>query len=124
MKVVTAGILRDPHGRILVARRAPGEILAGKWEFPGGKQETDETLQECLERELHEELGIRVRARDVIATSAHVYEHGSIRLVALDVDWISGELQLRVHDAVAWLRPAEMLTIDLAPADVPIVARL
>lgn len=124
MKVVTAGILRDLEGRVLVARRGPGEKLAGKWEFPGGKQEPNETLQQCLERELHEELGIRVCAGNVIATSDYVYDHGSIRLVALDVNWLSGAMQLRVHDKVAWLQPPDIAGLDLAPADIPIVGYL
>jgi 8-oxo-dGTP diphosphatase len=124
MKIVTAGVLRNEDGRVLLVRRAPGQKLAGKWEFPGGKVEEGESLSECLKRELHEELGIEVRVGDIIATSDYAYEHGSIRLVAMHVAWLAGDLQLRVHDRQVWLRPEEMLSIDLAPADIPLVASL
>ena len=82
MKAVTAAIIQSGDS-FLIARRAPGEKLAGFWEFPGGKVEPNETLQECLERELKEELGLTVRAGDVITESAYHYEHGSINLVAI-----------------------------------------
>ena len=124
MKTVTAGVLRKSDGRVLLVRRAQGQKLAGKWEFPGGKVEEGESLPKCLERELREELGIEVRAGEVIATSDYAYEHGLIRLVAMHVEWLSGQLELRVHDQQAWLHPEEMLSIDLAPADIPVVASL
>ena len=67
---VAAAIIVD-EGFVLVARRAPGQKMAGFWEFPGGKIEPGETLESCIERELAEELGLVGEARDVVATNVH-----------------------------------------------------
>ena len=72
MKQVAAAIIFN-KGKILVTRRAPGENLAGYWEFPGGKLEGSETPQECILRELREELGLHATAGDVLASSVYAY---------------------------------------------------
>jgi len=123
MKIVTAAIIRDGEN-ILVVRRGPAEKLAGFWEFPGGKVEQSETLQECLERELYEELKIETNVYDVVAISDYNYENGSIRLVALNAEILHGELTLSVHDTLMWLTPSEILNLKLAPADIPIAQAL
>ena len=121
---VTAALLRDAEGRLLVARRAPGRHLAGAWEFPGGKIEPGEAPEACLARELHEELGITVEVGAHFSTTTHAYEKGAIELLAYEVRWTGGELVLRDHDALAWLRADELGSIALAPADVPIAQAL
>lgn len=123
MKTVTAGIL-EKTGKILVVRRAPGEKLAGLWEFPGGKVEDGESLESCLHRELREELGLQCRVGDVIAESEYHYAHGAFRLVALRATIIEGDLELTVHDEAKWLAPEELELVELAPADIPIARRL
>ena len=123
MKLVTAAIIRDGEN-ILVVRRAPGEKLAGFWEFPGGKVEQSETLQECLERELSEELNIATKVSGIVAVSDYNYENGSIKLIALEAEILHGELTLSVHDKLQWLLPSEILDLKLAPADIPIAQAL
>jgi len=123
MKLVTAAIIRDDEN-ILVVRRGPGEKLAGFWEFPGGKVEHPETLQECLERELFEELDIATKVTDVVAVSDYKYETGAIKLVALKAEILHGEISLSVHDKLRWLPAREILDLKLAPADIPIAQAL
>ena len=123
MKLVTAAIIRDGEN-ILVVRRGPGEKLAGFWEFPGGKVEHPETLQECLERELFEELDIATKVTDVVAVSDYKYENGAIKLVALKAEILHGEISLSVHDRLRWLTAREILDLKLAPADIPIAQAL
>jgi 8-oxo-dGTP diphosphatase len=123
MKVVTAAIIQA-GGSFLIARRAPGEKLAGFWEFPGGKVEPNETHQDCLERELQEELGLTIRAGDVITESVYHYEHGSINLVAISASIVEGEIRLSVHDEVEWLSIDKIIGLNLAPADIPIAQQL
>ena len=119
MKTVTAAIIVE-EGKILIARRAPGEKLAGMWEFPGGKVEGEETLVDCLTRELREELGVSVSVGPIVAESVYEYPHGSIRLIALRTRILAGTLSLTVHDQVDWVAPDNLLRYQLAPADIPI----
>ena len=123
MKLVTAAVIRNGEN-ILVVRRGPGEKLAGYWEFPGGKVEHPETLQECLERELFEELDIATKVTNVIAVSDYKYDNGAIKLVALEAEILHGEITLSVHDKLRWLTPSEILELKLAPADIPIAQAL
>lgn len=120
VKIVTAAILRDQQGRVFLCRRAPGQKNAGDWEFPGGKLEEGESLPQGLERELREELGIETRAGKVIAESEYHYGHGAIRLVALETEWLSGEMHPIVHDQLEWVEPSRLAAYALSPADVPI----
>ena len=119
MKVVTAAIIQD-QGRFFVARRGPGEKLAGLWEFPGGKVEPGETLQEGLKREIAEELGVEAIVGDVVTESHYKYEHGEILLVALQTEIKGKDIKLSVHDQEDWLSPEQILALELAPADIPI----
>jgi 8-oxo-dGTP diphosphatase len=119
MKVVTAAIIQDQE-RYFVARRGPGEKLAGLWEFPGGKVEPGETLQESLTREIKEELGVEAVVGRVLAESKYKYAHGEILLVGLQTEIKSNDIKLSVHDKAEWLLPAQILALELAPADIPI----
>ena len=123
MKLVTAAIIRDGEN-ILVVKRGQGDTLAGFWEFPGGKVELPETLQECLERELFEELDIATKVTNVVAVSDYKYQNGAIKLVALEAEILHGEIKLSVHDKLRWLTPCEILELKLAPADIPIAQAL
>lgn len=123
MKRVTAAVI-ERHGQYLIARRAPGQSHAGRWEFPGGKIEPGESAEECLERELAEEFGVQVRAGKFLIASTHTYPGGAIELLAYETTVISGEFDLRVHDRIAWVHPSEILRYDLLPADVPIAQLL
>ena len=123
VKTVTAAVIVE-RGAVLLMRRKPGQALEGMWEFPGGKLEDGESLQQCLERELTEELGIRARAGAVVAESVFEYPRGSIRLVAIQTQILDGDIQLRVHDRFAWVSLSGLLNYALAPADIPIARRL
>jgi 8-oxo-dGTP diphosphatase len=122
-RVVTAAIIRRADC-ILLARRGPGEKLAGLWEFPGGKVESGETPEQSLARELFEELGIVARIGQTFGESSHQYEHGSFRLIAFLVDHIEGELRPKVHDRLEWAKIDDLTSYGLLPADVPIAETL
>ena len=101
MKTVTAAVIAF-NGKLLLCRRAPDEKLAGMWEFPGGKMEDGETLQECLKRELREELGIEASAGTVIGRSVYRYDHGEFELVGIEAFPESLDFSLLVHDRFSW----------------------
>lgn len=123
MKIVSAGIIRNGN-TVLLTRRAHGEALAGYWEFPGGKQEDNESIQECLVRELWEELSITIEASEIVAESVFHYEGGSIKLIAVEAKIITGTITVSVHDEVDWVPLEELTNYKLAPADIPIAEEL
>jgi 8-oxo-dGTP diphosphatase len=121
-QVAAAVVYRD--GNILITRRAPGEKLAGMWEFPGGKLEPGETPQNCIVRELREELGVKADAGEILTTSVFAYSGGAIELIAVTVSLRSAVLTLNVHDRAEWVAPADLLGYELAPADIPIAEEI
>lgn len=120
MKQVVCAVIMD-RVRILLARRAAGEHLAGYWELPGGKVETNETLAEALVRELLEELGVNARVGAELARSVHHYDRGSIELIALATELDGDITELTVHDAVRWCSADELDALAIAPADIPLL---
>ena len=122
-KIVSACVAID-NGRVLLTRRAPGQKLEGMWEFPGGKLEDGESIQECLERELLEELGVEATAGEILTESVYEYPGGAIKLVAMLTTLASKEFNLSVHDIAEWSPILDILKYELAPADVPIAAEV
>jgi len=112
---VCAGVIIK-NNKVLLARRPQGSHLAGFWEFPGGKIEKGETPEECLKRELKEELAIEATVGDFICASEYDYVEKSIRLLAYYVE-ITGEPQLKAHDSLAWIDLQQIEPQMLAPAD-------
>ena len=119
MKIVTAAVVRK-DGKVLITRRGPGDKHEGFWEFPGGKLEAGETLKECLERELLEELGVQSTVGTTLCSSIYKYEHGTIKLIALETHLASSEFRLVAHDQIEWVEPTYLLNYKLLPADQPI----
>lgn len=122
---VTAAIIVK-EGRILLARRPKYSHLAGLWEFPGGKVEQGESPRRCLQRELAEELGIRVSMYSMMRFDESFYEYGSKRvfLMGLTVGNFFGKPKPLEHSEIAWIQMDELSLIQLAPADVPLARRL
>ncbi|ELY1690134.1 NUDIX domain-containing protein [Pseudomonas aeruginosa] len=94
------------------------------WEFPGGKLEADETLQHCIVREIQEELDVGSIAGDILAESVFTYPGGTIRLITVELTLNSTHFVLQVHDRVEWCTPRELLSYELAPADIPIAMEI
>ena len=120
---VTAAILEN-NGRIIIARRGPGDHLAGKWELPGGKVEAGERPEQCLARELREEFNLTVSVGECVGTSIHRYGHVTIELLVYRVTWQSGEPVALVHAEFRWATPEELRNFAFAPADLPFVRKL
>ncbi|MDI6880970.1 MAG: (deoxy)nucleoside triphosphate pyrophosphohydrolase [Desulfitobacteriaceae bacterium] len=123
MKEVTAAIILNGD-KFLIAQRAPGENLAGKWEFPGGKIEPEETPQVCLKREIKEELDVDIEVLDFFGESIYEYDSGEIRLMAFWCKWISGDFSLSVHSRIEWVNRVQLDLYDFAPADIPLVQKV
>lgn len=110
-------------GRLFLARRPPGDNLAGLWELPGGKVEEGETPQECLVRELREELAMDSEVGEVLAETEYEYTHGAFRMLAIRTHRLSG-FKILEHDRTAWVRREEISAYDLAPADAALASQL
>ncbi|MFT4253552.1 MAG: 8-oxo-dGTP diphosphatase MutT [Caulobacter sp.] len=124
--LVAAAALIDVDGRVLICQRPEGKSLAGLWEFPGGKVEKGETPEECLIRELHEELGITV-AQACLAPfvfASHTYEKFHLLMPLYLLRRWEGLVTAREHKAMAWVKPDKLGDYDMPPADIPLVAWL
>jgi len=118
---VVAGVLYDAGGRVLIAQRPAGKVLAGRWEFPGGKLHDGEEPYDALVRELREELGIEVQAADPLMRYPVEYPD---RIVVLDTwtvgSW-SGEARGLDAQALKWVECPRLGDEDILEADLPIV---
>jgi A/G-specific adenine glycosylase len=121
---VTAGIIWNPDGQLLIAQRPLDGLLGGLWEFPGGKLEADETLPECLQRELREELAIEVEVGELFTVVQHAFTHFKITLHAFTCRYVSGEPQtIGVRDW-AWVTPDQLETYSFGKADREVIRAL
>jgi 8-oxo-dGTP diphosphatase len=121
---VMAGVIRDPRGRILLARRTEGRDLAGLWEFPGGKREPGESAEGALARELHEELGIEVEIGAPLIAVPQQYPHKRLRLDVRIISRWRGSAKGHEGQALAWVPPHKLPDYPMPPADRPVVAAL
>ena len=121
---VAAAVIQRPDGRFLLAQRPAGKVYAGYWEFPGGKIEAGEPADRALARELHEELGIDVRASYPWITREYVYPHGHVRLNFFRVLEWSGEPHPREDQAIAWQALGAAMVSPMLPANAPVLASL
>ncbi|OHB30208.1 MAG: NTP pyrophosphohydrolase [Phenylobacterium sp. RIFCSPHIGHO2_01_FULL_69_31] len=126
MVLVAAAALVDVDGRVLLCQRPEGKQLAGLWEFPGGKVEAGETPEACLIRELEEELGIRVSHACLapFVFASHEYDSFHLLMPLYLVRRWEGQVTNREHKAMAWVRPIDMDSYPMPPADGPLVAWL
>lgn len=119
MKIIDVScaiIFRD--GKILAAQRNVKGKLPLKWEFPGGKVESGETLEESLIREIREELGMEIRILKALSPVLHHYPNLSVKLWPFVCSSEKGEPILKEHHAILWLEKEELEGLDWAEADV------
>jgi 8-oxo-dGTP diphosphatase len=121
---VAAGVLFD-GARVLACQRAEGGTHPGKWEFPGGKREAGETLAQCLERELFEELGVRSRIGARLWQTSHLYPGaGAVEVSFFAVATVDRAPANRAFAAIRWVALEELADLDLLEADRPLVRQL
>ena len=127
---VVCAIIYNDENKIFCTKRGPGRALEGKWEFPGGKVEKDETHEETIVREIKEELNSIVKPIKYIGLSSYEYHNlypyddFSITLYAYICKLISGDLTLSEHTDSKWVTVEEMKNMDFAEADKPLIELL
>src|ERR1700740_776591 len=124
--LVTACALVDADGRVLICQRPEGKQLAGLWEFPGGKVEDGETPDDALIRKLKEERGTDVKKACLapFVFASHAYESFHLLMPLYLCRRWDGFVQPLAHEALAWVKPADMEAYPMPPADAPLVAWL
>lgn len=117
---VAVGVLIRPDGRFLLTSRPPGKVYEGYWEFPGGKLEPGESVEEALRRELQEEIGITIGAVHPWKVEKVDYPHALVRLNFCKVfDW-QGELQMHEGQTFSWQCLPVQVT-PVLPGTVPVL---
>ncbi|MCE2828019.1 MAG: (deoxy)nucleoside triphosphate pyrophosphohydrolase [Verrucomicrobium sp.] len=120
---VSAGlVMRD--GLLLITRRKSGSHLGGLWEFPGGKREPSESWEQCLVRELAEELAITVAVGPMRHETVHAYPGKTVHLRFFEAELLSGEPQAIDCAEVAWVHPGDLRRYEFPEADLGLVALL
>ena len=111
----------EREGAVLAAQRSATMTLPLKWEFPGGKIETGESPEECLNRELKEELGISVRIDTALTPATHSYADLTVTLYPFTCRVAGGTLTMHEHHDLKWIAPERMRELDWAAADLPVI---
>ncbi|TPL70299.1 8-oxo-dGTP diphosphatase MutT [Mesorhizobium sp. B2-3-15] len=121
--LVAACALVDADGRVLLAQRPQGKQLAGLWEFPGGKVEAGETPEQCLVRELQEEIGIETEIPCLapLTFASHSYDDFHLLMPLFVCRRFRGIAQPREGQALKWVRPKQMRDYPMPPADAPLI---
>ena len=120
IKQIAAGIILH-NGKVLLGQRKKGKDLEFKWELPGGKLEEGETLEQCLCRELIEELALEIEVKELFMKSEHLYDFGGFVLNTFIAECKDPNIKkVCEHEQYAWVEPKDLLNYDLAPADIPI----
>lgn len=116
MTEVTAAVIKK-DGKILICRRPADKSCALLWEFPGGKQEPGETLEQALTRECLEELNIHIAVREKLHETVYEYPERKLRLHFFAAEIESGTLKRKEHSEIKWVLPEEMNQYDFCPSD-------
>jgi A/G-specific adenine glycosylase len=122
-ETIVAGVIWK-RGRVLIDRRKPQGLLGGLWEFPGGKKERGETLEEALHREIREEVDLRVRIKRKLAVVKHAYTHFRITLHAFECTYRSGRARPLGNRSVKWVYPGTLDRYAFPKANHKIIAAL
>ena len=120
-KRIGVAVITDRQGKILIDRRKDEGEMAGLWEFPGGKVEPGETIEECIEREIKEELDIKIIVGDRLTTITHAYKTFNVTLYVHECQHLSGEPQPLECQEIRWVEPAQMNRYTFPQANKQII---
>lgn len=126
---VTAGLIRNEAGQLLIAQRPMDGLLGGLWEFPGGKLEDGETMEQCLARELQEELAIEVKVNDLFVAVNHAFTHFKITLHTFECTYLGAMPPYTEPQAIealnwAWVTEDELQKYSFGKADRQVIEAL
>ncbi|MBE9141771.1 A/G-specific adenine glycosylase [Planktothrix mougeotii] len=123
-KMIGVAVIWNEQNQILIDKRPAKGLLGGLWEFPGGKLEAGETLEECIKREIQEELAIEIEVQDHLITIEHAYTHFKVTLNVYHCRYMSGEPQPLECDEIRWVTLDEIEQFPFPKANEKIIAAL
>lgn len=123
-KIIGVAVICNSSGQILIDRRRPIGVMGGLWEFPGGKIEPGETVIECIQREIKEELGINIEVGELLMTIDHTYTHLRVTLTVHMCKHVSGVPQPIECDEVRWVNLDELSQFEFPEANTQIISAL
>ncbi|PSP03297.1 MAG: 8-oxo-dGTP diphosphatase MutT [Cyanobacteria bacterium QS_7_48_42] len=123
-KQIGVAVIWNERGQILIDRRRPEGLMGGMWEFPGGKIEANETVQDCIKREIREELAIEIEVEEHLITIDHAYTHFRVTLNVYHCRYLSGEPQPLVCDEIRWVTLEEINQFPFPEANTEIIRAL
>jgi A/G-specific adenine glycosylase len=123
-KNIGVAVIWNDQRQILIDRRRQEGLLGGLWEFPGGKLEPGETVADCIQREIREELGIEIAVGEPLITIDHAYSHFRVTLNVHHCTYVSGDPQPLECDEVRWVEPETLNQYPFPKANVQIIEAL
>ncbi|MBF2065775.1 MAG: 8-oxo-dGTP diphosphatase MutT [Calothrix sp. C42_A2020_038] len=123
-KIIGVAIIWNETGQILIDRRRPIGAMGGLWEFPGGKMEPGETITECIQREIKEELGINIEVGELLITIDHTYAHLQVTLTVHHCKYVSGVPRPIECDEIRWVNLDELEQFEFPQANIQIISAL
>ncbi len=123
-KQIGVAVIRDDRDLILIDRRLAKGLLGGFWEFPGGKIEGNETVQECIKREILEEIGIDIAVDSHLITIDHTYSHFRVNLQVYNCRYLSGEARAIECEEIRWVTIQELDNYTFPAANQEIIRAL
>lgn len=123
-KQIGVAVIRDDRDLILIDRRLAKGLLGGFWEFPGGKIEGNETVQECIKREILEEIGIEIAVDSHLITIDHTYSHFRVNLQVYNCRYISGQARAIECEEIRWVTIQELDNYTFPAANQEIIRAL
>jgi 8-oxo-dGTP diphosphatase len=123
MKEVTAAIIHKDD-KILICRRSADDECGLLWEFPGGKREVGESLEECIIREIREELMVEIELMDIFDKSIYYFNDLEVHFTVYRARLLHGEPQLIVHDSIEWIHLEDVVNYEFMPPDRVFVKKL
>jgi A/G-specific adenine glycosylase len=123
-KIIGVAVIWNEQRQILIDKRRPEGLLGGLWEFPGGKIEAGETVEECIKREIQEELGIEIAVGDRLITINHTYSHFHVTLTVHHCRHLTGIPQAIESDEIRWVSLDEIDQFAFPKANTQIIAAL
>jgi len=123
-KIIGVAVIWNDKGQILIDRRRSGGTMGGLWEFPGGKVEPSETVEECIKREIYEELGIEIEVGKHLITIDHTYTHLRVTLTVHNCRYLGGVPQPIECEEIRWVTLDELDQYAFPEANTQIIAAL